>query len=286
MEKKALGKGLQALLPEKKTLAWTVETPTRTEVQTLKLDQVFPNPHQPRTIFEDRELLELAGSLKAHGMLQPVVVRRKGDGLYELIAGERRYRAAKMAGLPTIPVVVRNSNDEKTLALALVENLQRQNLNPMEEARAYSRLMNEFGLTQDQVAQSVGKERSSVANTVRLLSLPNEVQQLIESRVVSLGHAKVLAGIGSEDLQKQLARRVVDQQLSVRQLELLAMGKKKSEEKLVRKLPGRRFPDLEDRFRKHLGTKVHVKTGTKGGQLIIQFYSMEDLDRLTTLILE
>ena len=286
MEKKALGKGLHALLPEKKTLAWKVETHSDKDVQTLPLDQILPNPHQPRRNFEDRELEELAESLKEHGVLQPVLVRRKGDGLYELIAGERRYRAAQLAGLGRLPVIVRNSNDEKTLALALVENIQRENLHPMEEARAYSRLMGEFGLTQDQVAHSVGKERSSVANTVRLLALPTQVQQLVESGDLSLGHGKVLAGLNTAQAQIQFANMVLAKNLSVRQLEQVVAGKKKSPGNSSKKASDRPFTDLEDRFRKQLGTKVQVKTGAKGGQLIIQFYSNEDLDRLTSIILE
>ncbi len=286
MEKKALGKGLHALLPEKKTLAWKVETHSDQDVRTLPLDQILPNPHQPRRNFEERELEDLAQSLKEHGVLQPVIVRRKGDGLYELIAGERRYRAAQLAGLGSLPVIIRNSNDEKTLALALVENIQRENLNPMEEARAYSRLMEEFRLTQDQVAQSVGKERSSVANTVRLLTLPAQVQQLVESGSLSLGHAKILAGVATAQAQIQFASMILAKNLSVRQLEQVVAGKKKRSGNSSRKYNEGTFGDLEDRFRKQLGTKVQVKTGAKGGQLIIQFYSNEDLDRLTSLILE
>ena len=166
MEKKALGKGLQALLPEKKTLVWKVEKDEQA-VSMVALKQIIPNRYQPRTIFTEDELEGLAQSIKEHGVLQPIVVRRKGDGVYELIAGERRLRAATLAGLSTIPALVRNSNDEKSLALAIVENIQRQNLNPMEEAKAYSRLMGEFGLTQDLVASSVGKDRSSIANLLR-----------------------------------------------------------------------------------------------------------------------
>ena len=285
MEKKALGKGLQALLPEKKTVVWKVEEDSHA-ISTVALKQIIPNRYQPRTIFVEDHLEELAQSIKEHGVLQPIVVRRKGDGVYELIAGERRFRAATLAGLSTIPALVRNSNDEKSLALALVENIQRQNLNPMEEAKAYSRLMGEFGLTQDLVASSVGKDRSSIANILRLLALHKEVQQFIESGELSLGHAKVLAGISAPSAQLQIAKRIVSEHLSVRQTEQLIAGKKGvGSNKNSKSLPNK-FNHLEDQLRKHFGTKVQVKTGTRGGQLVIQYYSDEELDRVTALILE
>jgi ParB family chromosome partitioning protein len=285
MEKKALGKGLQALLPEKKTLVWKVEQDGQA-ISMVALKQIIPNRYQPRTIFVEDELEGLAQSIKEHGVLQPIVVRRKGDGVYELIAGERRFRAATLAGLSTIPALVRNSNDEKALALALVENIQRQNLNPMEEAKAYSRLMGEFGLTQDLVASSVGKDRSSIANVLRLLALPKEVQQFIETSALSLGHAKVLAGISSPNLQLHLAKRIVSEQLSVRQTEQLVDGKKNRNSGRNPKAEPNTFKNLEDQLRRHFGTKVQVKTGGRGGQLVIHYYSDEELDRVTALILE
>ena len=285
MEKKALGKGLQALLPEKKTLVWKVEQDGQA-ISMVALKQIIPNRYQPRTIFIEDELEGLAQSIKEHGVLQPIVVRRKGDGVYELIAGERRLRAATIAGLPTIPALVRNSNDEKSLALALVENIQRQNLNPMEEAKAYSRLMGEFGLTQDLVSSSVGKDRSSIANILRLLTLPKEIQHFIESGALSLGHAKVLAGISSASTQLRIAKRIVSEQLSVRQTEQLVAGKKSRGSAKHSKTEPNKFHDLEDQLRKHFGTKVQVKTGARGGELVIQYYSDEELDRIIALILE
>ena len=285
MEKKALGKGLGALLPEKKTIAWKVEQDEQA-ISMIALKQVLPNRYQPRVIFDEEELGRLAQSIKEHGVLQPIVVRRKGDGMYELIAGERRLRAALIAGLSTIPALVRNSNDEKALALALVENIQRQNLNPMEEAKAYSRLMGEFGLTQELVASSVGKDRSSIANILRLLTLPKEVQQFIESGVLSFGHARVLAGISSPSTQLQIAKRIVSERLSVRQTEQLVAGPKNGGSGKHPKPAPNKFHHLEDQLRKHFGTKVYVKAGARGGQLIIQYYSDEELDRVTALILE
>ncbi len=285
MEKKALGKGLQALLPEKKTLVWKVEQDGQ-NISNVALKQIIPNRYQPRTNFVEDELEGLAQSIKEHGVLQPIVVRRKGDGVYELIAGERRLRAATIAGLSTIPALVRNSNDEKSLALALVENIQRESLNPMEEAKAYSRLMGEFGLTQDLVASSVGKDRSSIANILRLLGLPKEIQQFIESGALSLGHAKILAGVSSPSAQIQLAKRIVSEQLSVRQTEQLVAGQKSGGSRKHPKTEPNKFHHLEDQLRKHFGTKVQVRTGARGGQLVIQYYSDEELDRVTALILE
>ncbi len=285
MEKKALGKGLQALLPEKKTLVWKVEQ-DGPAITMVALKQIIPNRYQPRTIFVEDHLAELAQSIKEHGVLQPIVVRRKGDGVYELIAGERRFRAATLAGLSTIPALIRNTNDEKSLALALVENIQRQNLNPLEEAKAYSRLMGEFGLTQDQVASAVGKDRSSIANVLRLLALPKEVQELVGAGTLSLGHAKVLAGLTSPNIQLQIARRIVSAQLSVRQTEQILAGQKSaSTGKHLKAVPSK-FHNLEDQLRKHFGTKVQVKASAKGGQLVIHYYSDEELDRVTGIILE
>ena len=285
MEKKALGKGLQALLPEKKTLVWKVEQDGQA-ISLLSLKQIIPNRYQPRRIFGEEDVAELAESIKEHGVLQPIVVRRKGDGVYELIAGERRFRAATLAGLPTIPALIRNSNDEKSLALALVENIQRQNLNPMEEARAYSRLVGEFGLTQDLVASSVGKDRSSIANILRLLMLPKEVQQFIESGTLSLGHAKVLAGLSGPNTQLHMAKRIVSEKLSVRQTEQLIARQTKGNSGKHGKNEPKRFQHLEDQLRKHFGTKVQVKAASKGGHLVIHYYSDEDLDRVSAMILE
>lgn len=283
MEKKALGKGLQALLPEKKFVAAGIGP----EVLEIPLEKIIPNRSQPRTIFGESELQELAQSLKDTGLLQPIVVRRIGDGSYELVAGERRWRAAKLAGLTSVPALVRVSNDEKSLVLALVENIQRQGLNPMEEARAYSRLVAEFGLTQDQVGGAIGKDRSSVANIIRLVSLPIEIQKLIENQQLTLGHAKVLAGMSGVEDQLTVARKIVSEQLSVRQTELMVDGLRKKEKKQTLGKPSRKqvFP-VEEQLRKKLETKVKVSKGPRGGQIVIHFFSEEDLSRIAGIILE
>ncbi|MEQ1563581.1 MAG: ParB/RepB/Spo0J family partition protein, partial [Nitrospiraceae bacterium] len=217
MEKKALGRGLDALLPSVKA----APMPESAEVQRLRVDAIVPNRYQPRQTFAPQELAELTDSLKQNGLLQPILVRRKGDGIYELISGERRWRATKDAGLETIQAVIRNCGDEESIVLALVENLQRADLNPMEMARAYHRMMNEFGLTQDIIAQQVGCERSSIANVARLVNLPLEIQQLIEANRLSMGHAKVILGLPGQSEQLRIAQLVVSGTLSVRETEKL-----------------------------------------------------------------
>ena len=282
MEKKALGKGLGALLPESLPKILPIERET---TQDVPLERIVPNRFQPRQRFEPGELGQLAESVKQNGVLQPVLVRRKADGLFELIAGERRYRAAKLAGLKSVPAVVRNSSDEQSMELALIENLQREDLNPIEEARAYHRLVNEFGLTQEALAQRFGKDRSSIANSLRLLNLPNEIKELIESMKLSVGHAKVLLALVRPELQVKLAKRIMAGQLSVRQAEQVIA----SESRTGRATPaGRRvtaYPDLEEKLRKRFGTKVVIHKGRKGGRLEIHYYEPADLDRLVDMIL-
>lgn len=282
MEKKALGRGLDALLPTTKP----APMPELPEVQHLRIDAIVPNRYQPRQTFPPQELAELAASLKQSGLLQPVLVRRKGDGMYELISGERRWRAAREAGLETIQAMIRNCSDEESILLALVENLQREDLNPIEMARAYQRMMNEFGLTQDIVAQRVGCERSSVANAVRLLQLPIEVQHLIETDQLSAGHAKVILGLASPAEQLRVAHLAVSRNLSVRETEhILSSGliARKRHAKELRRSP---FTDVEERLQKRLGTKVSVLNGRRGGKVIIHYFSSAELDGLLEQLLQ
>ncbi|MBM4121389.1 MAG: ParB/RepB/Spo0J family partition protein [Nitrospira sp.] len=282
MEKRALGKGLEALLPPSgpKTQA------SAGDIQQLEVQYILPNRYQPRREFADADLAELAKSVKQNGLLQPVLVRRKGDGFFELIVGERRLRAAKLAGLKSIPAIVRNSSDEQAMELALVENLQRKDLNPMEAARAYHRLLHEFGFTQDTVAQRIGKDRSSIANMARLLNLPNEIQQLVESGLLSTGHAKVILGLTKTDVQLKLARQIVDSQLSVRQAEKLATSRQRSP-KAKRSSPRLKpYPDLEEKLQRRLGTRVGIMKSRSGGKIIIEYFTPTDLDRLIDLLLE
>jgi ParB family transcriptional regulator, chromosome partitioning protein len=281
MEKKALGKGLGALLPSSK-----VSQPTEpADVQRIRIENIVPNRYQPRHTFPPEELTELAASIKESGVLQPIMVRRKGDGIYELIAGERRWRASKEAGLETIPVVIRNCSDQESLLLALVENLQREDLNPMETARAYSRMMNEFGLTQDAIAVKVGRDRSSVANFIRLIHLHPEVQELVERGTLTTGHAKALLGLPSPEEQLRIGKLIAAGTLSVRETEKLVdlslIGKKR-QPKNPRSSP---WADLETRLQKRLGTKVTIHPHKQGGKVIIHYFSPEELDGVVETLL-
>ena len=281
MEKKALGRGLDALLPAMKP----VSMPELPEVQHLRVDAIVPNRYQPRQAFSPQELAELTASLKQSGLLQPILVRRKGDGIYELISGERRWRAAKEAGLETIQAVIRNCGDEESVILALIENLQRADLNPMEMARAYRRMMNEFGLTQDIIAQRIGCERSSIANVVRLMNLPLEIQQLIETSQLSMGHAKVILGIPGQNEQLRVAQLVVSKVLSVRETEKLIESfavEKKRWTKESRRTP---WTDVEERLQKRLGTKVTIQKGRRGGKIVIHYFSPPELDGILETLL-
>ena len=282
MEKKALGRGLDALLPTTKP----APMPELPEVQHLRIEAIVPNRYQPRQTFSPQELAELAASLKQSGLLQPVLVRRKGDGMYELISGERRWRAAREAGLETIQAVIRNCSDEESILLALVENLQREDLNPMEMARAYQRMMNEFGLTQDIIAQRVGCERSSIANVVRLINLPSEVQQLIEGGQLSAGHAKVILGLASATEQLRIAQLVVARNLSVRDTENMLASSVTAKKRQPRELRRSPLLDLENRLQKRFGTKVSVHNGKRGGKVVIHYFSPAELDGLLEQLLQ
>lgn len=281
MEKKALGKGLGALLPTS-----PFSRPTESaDIQRVRIDHIVPNRYQPRQVFSQEELSELAASIKESGVLQPIVVRRKGDGIYELIAGERRWRASKEAGLDTIPVVIKNCSDEEALLLALVENVQREDLNPMETARAYARMINEFALTQDAIATKVGRNRSSIANFVRLTHLHPEIQALLEAGTLSTGHAKALLGLRAQDMQLRLAKMVAATGLSVRETEKLvdrSLSGKKQPSKTPRSSP---LADLENRLQKRLGTKVTIHYQKQGGTVVIHYFSPEELDRVVDTIL-
>ena len=281
MEKKALGKGLGALLPSSK-----LSQPTEpTDVQRIRIETIVPNRYQPRHTFPPDELAELAASIKESGVLQPIMVRRKGDGIYELISGERRWRASKEAGLETIPVVIRNCSDQESLLLALVENLQREDLNPMETARAYWRMMNEFGLTQDAIAAKVGRDRSSVANFVRLIHLHPELQELVQEGTLTTGHAKALLSLSSPEDQLKIGKIVASGALSVRETEKLVESSvvgKKRQHKTPHSSP---WVELEARLQKRLGTKVSIHPQNQGGKIVIHYFSPAELDGVVETLL-
>lgn len=268
-----MGRGLSALLP--------ANSYQGDDFLEIDIDRISPNAQQPRTTFRDESLEELAQSIRANGVVQPILVRKNGLG-YELVAGERRWRAAQRAGLHKIPAVVKDIPDEKLLELALIENIQREELNPIEEANAYQRLMQDFKLRQEDIARQVGKERSSIANMLRLLRLSPDVQQLVEDSRISMGHARAILSLEDETLQRQVAENIIAKGLSVRETE-----------RIVRRLidgppqptaqPKEADPNLkaaETKLQRTLNTKVRITTGAKGGRIEIDYYSDEDLDRI------
>lgn len=261
------------------------------EMLELHTNQIQPNSDQPRTRFDNESLEELAHSIRNNGIVQPLLVRRVDDH-YELIAGERRWRAAQIAGLEKIPVVVRDVSDDKMLELALIENIQRQELNPIEEAHAYKRLIEKMGLTQEMVAHRVGKDRSVIANHIRLLRLPEEVQRLVEEDQLSMGHARALLGVDEGEVQSKVARSVVDGGLSVRETERaikkIASGVSPivaASKRVV--VSDANVKSAETKLKRHFNTQVRIKNNSeeKGGKIEIEYYSDEDLDRIYQLLL-
>ncbi|HUK55108.1 MAG TPA: ParB/RepB/Spo0J family partition protein [Nitrospiria bacterium] len=284
MQKKALGRGLDALfdraLPEGASAAGSTGRYLDLDVQ-----KIIPNRYQPRKVFREADLQELAASVKERGVLQPVLVRPAEDGRYELIAGERRWRAAKLAGLDKIPAVLQEASDPDAVELALIENLQRQDLNPIETAKAYRRLTDEFRLTQEEVARRVGKERSSVTNALRLLNLPSEIQEAIASDRLSMGHAKVLLSLTGLQAQLRLAQRIMRKGLSVRAAEAAANrapARTRSGPSGIQAA----LTEAEERLIRYLGTRVRITMMNGGGQVAIHYQNPSDLDRLLELILK
>ncbi|MEO0082391.1 MAG: ParB/RepB/Spo0J family partition protein [candidate division WOR-3 bacterium] len=275
MTRKALGKGISAIIPEETRAAFAVET------RPVPVAEIRPNPYQPRQQVEEN-LEELAASIKAKGVLQPVVVRRCRDG-YELVMGERRLRAAKLAGLETIPAMVRDTDEAEMLELALIENLQRTDLNPVDEALAYRKLVDEFKLTHDEVAQRVGKDRSTVTNALRLLTLPYKVRDLLAAGRISTGHARALLSLSSRRDQVELAERIVRDGLSVRQVEKLCSRRAGLKEK-PRPEKDVYIRELEERLQEALGTKVTVSESKRGGVIVVYYHSPEDLERLVNIM--
>jgi ParB family chromosome partitioning protein len=248
------------------------------------IELIRPNPYQPRTVFSENEIEELCQSIREQGIIQPLVIRNAGAG-YELAAGERRLRAAKMAGLKQVPVILKHLSDHNLLAMSIVENIQRKNLNPVEEAEAYYRLMTEFHLTQEEVSSRVGKSRSAVANALRLRQLPEQIRDTLIDGTLSMGHARALLGAETAIQQNRAWREVISKGLSVRETEGLIRRLKKENKKPKKYLPGEDyFSSLAEELSRHLGSKVQIKRQGKKGKVEIEFYSDEDLDRLITLL--
>lgn len=281
--KKGLGKGVGALLGES---ALTMQPETEEGLKTLPLQKVEPNPAQPRKYFDPDELQELADSIAMHGVIQPLTVRLLPSGYYQIIAGERRWRAARLAGLTEIPVVVIEADDKKAMELALIENLQRADLNPVEEALGYQQLISEYGMTQEQAAERVGKSRPAVANALRLLSLSRPVQDLLAEGRLSAGHARALLTIRSDAEQYAVAQKVINLQLSVRQTETMCRNLAKS----VKQKPQPAAPavdyiaECEKELKKTLGRGVKIVRGKKKGRVELEYYGEDDLQTIYELL--
>jgi len=276
-----LGRGLGALLGE---AAEAPESPARDEVKNLKLTDIDPNRGQPRERFDEGALRELAESIKSVGVLQPILVRQTGDR-YEIIAGERRWRAAQEAGLKSVPVILREAADQDAAVFSLIENLLRANLNPIEEAEAYHRLINEFGLSHEALSATVGKDRSTVTNALRLLKLPKEIREAIAKKTLSAGHARAILALETAEEQNRLFRSILSRGLTVREAEALARGKRKAGN--VKKTRGtdEHLADIEKRLSRCLLTRVTVRSGRKGGAIEIRFSSPEELERILDVLL-
>lgn len=277
MAKGGLGRGYETLFSD-----------NTTEVQnlsTLRVAEIEPNREQPRKSFDDGAIAALADSIREHGMIQPILVRPLENGSYQIVAGERRWRAARMLGLEEVPVTIRAMSDQETMQIALIENLQRENLNPIEEAQGYQELMDQFGMTQEGIAQIVGRSRSAVANSLRLLQLPGQIQQYLQEGAITTGHAKALAGFVDEETMLACAARAADGQLTVRAIEKLAAAPK---EHLLQ--PDRRrdsyYKEMELSLSSSLGRKVKVDQGRKKGMLILEYYDKDDLATLAKKLTE
>ncbi|MBI5071709.1 ParB/RepB/Spo0J family partition protein [Candidatus Falkowbacteria bacterium] len=273
-----LGRGLNSLIPSRKIIQAVseVEAPSGVRLIEVPVKNIRPNPKQPREDFGYQDLEDLINSVKEHGILQPLVVTKIDGENYELIAGERRYRAAKFLNLRTVPAIVRTVRDQEKLELALIENIQRKNLNPIEEARAFSRLMQEFNLTQEKVAERIGKSRPTVANTLRLLSLPNEIQQALRSGKIKESHARTLVSLPDERAQLKYFSKILKNEMTVRDAEIVVRRAKGSRQSKINPA----LAAKEETLRGALGTKVEIKKRGERGQVIIYFYSEEELNNL------
>ena len=298
VKRNGLGKGLDSLIPNKsnKSPSSTEKQVAKTEKEEkstgsgeilVKINEVEPNREQPRKDFDEDSLMELADSIKQFGILQPLIVQKKKD-YYEIIAGERRWRAAKLAGIKEVPIIVKEYTDQEIVEISLIENIQRENLNPIEEAMAYKRLLEEFNLKQDEVAERVSKSRTAVTNSMRLLKLSDRVQQMIVDDMISTGHARALLAIDDEEQQYMLANKIFDEKLSVRETEKLvkALKNPKKEVKKVNREHMFVYTNLEEHMKNIIGTKVSVSPKANGkGKIEIEYYSEDELERIYDLIM-
>lgn len=291
---KGLGKGLDSLIPDNRSAKKSTPAKEKTEevVSTgeklVKINMIEPNREQPRRNFEEDSLLELAESIKQFGVLQPLLVQKK-DGYYEIIAGERRWRAAKLAGVKEVPVIIREYSKQEVVEIALIENIQRENLNPVEEAQAYKRLMEEFSMKQDEIAERVGKSRTAVTNSIRLLKLDERVQQMLIDEMLTTGHARALLSIEDKNMQHAAAIKVFDEKLSVRETEKLVKEilnpRKEEKEKKADRAQDLVYEQLEEKIKGIIGSKVAIRRKSKDkGKIEIAYYSQDELERIVELL--
>jgi len=281
----ALGKGLGALLNTDSVLDNVLDEKNITE---LKISQIEPNKDQPRTVFDEEKLAALAESIEEYGVITPIVVKKLDNGFYKIIAGERRWRASKIAGKKTIPAILKDYDDKETMEVALIENLQRENLNPFEEAKGFKELMDIFSLTQDEVAKKVGKSRSAVANSIRLLSLPDEIKKYVIEEKLSVGHVRAILSIENDEIKMIAAEKIIENGMNVRQTEnyvasLLKEPKVKKNSPMEEEMK-RYFMTLEKRLSNQLKTKVSIHRGKKKGKIEIEYYNNEDFERLMKIL--
>jgi ParB family chromosome partitioning protein len=299
MAKKGLGKGLSALIPSSLNpeMTTTIETEnnngnTATRVVEIAVEKIEPNKYQPRKVFNADGLEELALSIKEHGVVQPVVVRKIEEDKYQLVAGERRWRACKIAGLETIPAIIKGYSEQETTEIALIENIQREDLNPLEEAAAYKVLIEEFGLTQEELSNKVGKSRPYIANSLRLLNLPEQIKEMVANGSISAGHGRALLSL-PEAGQLRLAEKIQKEGLTVRETEALVKSigilgseqqQNKKKENTAKKDLSPEIIDIEEKLRHYFGTKVRLLNNNNGGKIEIEYYSVEELNRILDLL--
>jgi len=288
MKKSSLGTGLSSLIPEKtKRFSEGVPANKETDVINVSVDSVVPNPNQPRYYFDGENLKDLAESIREHGVVQPIIVTKLAEGKYELIAGERRLRASKLIGNKEIPAIVRKADNQEKLELAIIENVQRHNLNAIEEAKAYKRLKEEFGLTQEEIAKKLGKGRVAVANTMRLLELPVEIQRgLIENKITE-GHARAILGLENPEKQRALYELILKDKLTVRDVEnkVREINIPTHTRKISALTVNPEIQDLENRLQQSLGTKIQIKKKGTSGKIMIDFFSEEEFEKIKNLLL-
>lgn len=295
-KKGALGKGLGSLISLDIEETSTKKVTTKAKDETgngetiLKIRQIEPNKNQPRKKFEEDSLQELAESIKQYGLIQPIIVQKKAGEQYEIVAGERRWRASKLAGLKEVPVIIKSFTQQELAEISLIENIQRENLNPIEEAMAYHRLIKEFNLKQEEVAERVSKSRTVITNALRLLKLDEKLQQMLIEGLISTGHAKVLLGLDKKELQLQVAEAIIDDRLSVRETEQMVkqLQKSRADEKEQKKeLKNQElYQRIEDRMKEKIGSKVKIQRKTEEkGKIEIEYYSTEDLERIMEILM-